>query len=136
MDPRVKASRADLTRQLELSQQLAGGIRETSDALARVRTIRGRLKGAPAGSAQEALDKEAAALEGAAGGFFGGAADGEDSLSRVQGQLQQLYEIVIGADAAPTSQAVAAIEERRAALGRTLARASALQARADALPAR
>ncbi len=135
MDPRVKSSAADLARQFEVSQQLAGRIRETADALAQLGALRARIKTAPSAPALEALDKEAAALEGAVTGLFGQAADGED-LSRLAGQLQQLYEIVTGVDAAPTSQAIASIEDRRAALVQTLARFSTLKARADALPAR
>ena len=53
-----------------------------------------------------------------------------DNLLRLSGQLQSLYELVEAADVAPTTQAEASIRDRLAALDATLARWSALKARA------
>ena len=98
---------------------------------------------APAGQRKvtvaEALaefDKKAAALEGGAGGRGGamggpmaaptgmgpggpGGAGGQDTLAGISGSLNQLMSLLQAADAAPTTQAIAAVTERREAL-RTL----------------
>ncbi len=133
MDPRVKTPAAELQRQFDVSQGLAGAIRRDHEALQQLRGVRARLKavreraGGLAGEV-DALDKALAGVEGTAGGFFGGgAAGGPDTLARLIGQLQQLYELVQDVDAAPTSQALAAVEERRKALSGLLSRWQALQ---------
>jgi hypothetical protein len=107
---------------------LAGALRRNGQALADVRALRARLRAVrPRAGAQaadvDALEKSAAQLEGAAGGFGGGAgaASGPDTLARLGGQLQQLYELVQDVDVAPSSQALAAAAERQQALARVLA---------------
>jgi hypothetical protein len=121
MDPRVKTPAADLAKQYTVSLELADAIRRGSQALGEVRALRARLRdartrtGAPVAEI-DALEKSAAAIEGSGGGFFGGGAGGPDSLARLGGQLQQLYELVQDADVAPSSQALAAVAERQQAL--------------------
>ena len=44
-----------------------------------------------------------------------------DELRRLQGQLAQLFDLVEDTDDAPTTQAMAAIREKRTALARLLA---------------
>jgi hypothetical protein len=128
MDPRVKTPAADLRKQFDVSQELAGAIRRDHEALERLRAVRAKLKAArerAGGLAAEvdALDKSLGGLEGSAGGFFGGGgAAGPDTLARLIGQFQQLYELVQDVDAAPTSQALTAIAERTQALAALLAR--------------
>ena len=78
MDPRVKASAADLKAQYDASRAIDASLQRVSEALAAKR-----------GS--------------------------HDTLTRVQGQLIQLFGLVEGSDAAPTTQAMAAVKETLAA---------------------
>jgi hypothetical protein len=78
MDPRVKASAADLKTQYDASRSLDAALRRVNDALAAKR-----------GS--------------------------QETLSRVQGQLIQLFALVEGSDAAPTTQAMTAVKDTLAA---------------------
>jgi hypothetical protein len=96
------------------------GVIETQAALQKVRDLRAQVKKIQekAGTAGEAVtkaladfDKKAAALEGGAGG-----AGMQDSLAGIGGSLVQLMNLLQAADAAPTTQAIAAVTERREAL--------------------
>ncbi len=108
MDPRVRTAMADLRRQLVLSRRMVAGVGRANDALARLRTLRDSLRArrveapAPLARAIDSVEAGAATLEGSAGGL--------------SAQLLRLYDILEGADRAPTSQAVAAIAERDRAL--------------------
>jgi len=79
-------------------------------------------KDAELAKALAAVDQKLAALEGAAfgprgGGGTRGAGDaGPASLTRLQGQLAAVLRVVESADAAPTTQAVAASDEVQEAL--------------------
>jgi len=84
------------------------------------------------------FDKKAAALEGGGGGAGGrggaamggpmgmggpgGVAGGQDSLAGIGGSLNGLMSLLQAADAAPTTQAVAAVTERREALRALMAK--------------
>jgi photosystem II stability/assembly factor-like uncharacterized protein len=142
MDPRVKATPRTLLRQYGLSQQLAHALKLDYDALQEVRVLRARVREArgrvPAGAAPDALaefDRKLAALEGGGGGggggggaaIFGGGAVGEPSLSRLNDELGALFGELQSVDAEPTTQAVAAIAEKEAALRGALGRWSALR---------
>jgi photosystem II stability/assembly factor-like uncharacterized protein len=121
MDPRVKTPLADLRRQFVASRHLADALDRTAATLREVRAARaalGERRGRASGPLADAIagaEKRAGELEASGGGFFA-APGGPPSLSGVAGQLQQLYGIVIGADAAPTTQTSAAIAERSRAL--------------------
>jgi photosystem II stability/assembly factor-like uncharacterized protein len=142
MDPRVKTTAAELARQHELSKAMYDGVIETQAALQKLRDIRAQVKkiqekagaaGEAVGKALADFDKKAAALEGGAGGAGGrggmggpmppggpggapGGAGIQDSLAGIGGSLNQLMSLLQAADAAPTTQAVAAVTERREAL--------------------
>ena len=136
MDPRVKAPMTTLVRQHVLSQRLARALKRDFDALQEVRVLRGKLvearaklrAAAPGGTggagadALEEFDRKLDALEGA-----GSAGAGEPSLTRLNSELGSLYGVIQGADLAPTSQALAAIEEKTAALNAAVARWQALR---------
>jgi hypothetical protein len=126
MDPRVKTAAEGLAQQFELSMLCYEGDRQAHEALAQIRKMRAQLKelrekageGALADSLAE-LDKKAAALEGTQGGRRGERPMGgprEPSLTGVAGELQRLLDVLQGADAAPTTQAVAACGEAQKAL--------------------
>jgi photosystem II stability/assembly factor-like uncharacterized protein len=123
MDPRVKTLPEDLARQFELSMQCCEGMRQAHEAVEQVRTLRARLKqlqgkaGVPAEALAE-LDRKAAALAGSERRrgeppMFGPRQPG---LARVAGEMQRLLHLLQGADAAPTTQAVAACAEAQKAL--------------------
>ena len=107
MDPRVKTPPAALARQFALGRQLAAAI----DRVGEARRVAARDTSAAAGARPGTT-----ATPGAGRTAF------TDSLSRVGGELEQLYGIVQGSDAAPTPQTEAAVAERLKRLDVLLAR--------------
>lgn len=137
MDPRVKTPASTLARQFALSKGVYDDIGRTRGALDSLRALRASLRalrqqssGAVA-TALDSLDREAGALEGAAGGFGGGGGGGSGpaTLAGTIGQLAQLYDALQEADVAPTTQLVAAIHDAQRAIPATLARWAAVQTR-------
>ena len=107
------------------------GQRQAAAARREVRALRAQLrerreKAGPAADALAALDRKAAALEGGERGPRGGGrrgpVGGEPSLGRVAGELGSLLGLLQEADAAPTTQAVAAVEAAKAELAGLLRR--------------
>jgi photosystem II stability/assembly factor-like uncharacterized protein len=122
MDPRVKTAPEALERQLELSTRLVKALGDATGALQGVRKMRAdaatKTKGSgPATAPAAAADTALATLEEAPG----------EGLAALNEDLLRLYEIVQGADAAPTAAVVAAAEERQQALAKTLDRWRAAQ---------
>jgi hypothetical protein len=101
MDPRVKTPAAALARQFALGSQLTAAIARAAAA--------GRA--APAAGVTPGAGRAAA----------------PDSLSRLGGELAQLYGDVQGSDAAPTPQIEAAIADRLRRLDALLAARSRSQ---------
>ena len=95
MDPRVKTPMTGLMRQFALGTQLAAAI-ERAAAAGRAAAATGTTPGA-------------------------GRSPATDGLSRIAGELAQLYGAVQGSDAAPTPQTEAAISDRLRALDALLA---------------
>jgi len=132
MDPRVRISADALARQHDIAMRSYEGLARIRDALSDLRTLRSRLKeladkssNANVSASIAALDKKAAALQGAGGGFrgLGGpAAAGEPTLNRLQAESLGLMELVEGADAPPTSQAVSAASDLQARLSALMLR--------------
>jgi photosystem II stability/assembly factor-like uncharacterized protein len=131
MDPRVQTPAEGLRQQFALSLQVYDGARQAAAALGRLRKLRAQVKEVRgktgAGDLAEALaelDRKAQALEGRARRRGERPADGppEPGLARLTGEMLQLLDVLQGADAAPTSQAVAACGETQKALGELLAR--------------
>lgn len=135
MDPRTKTPSAGLEQQFTLATSLAAAMREDFAALDEVRSLRSQLqarRGRSTGAiAQEiaAIDQKAAALEGSAGGRFGGGGAGPDTLARLNGELASVYTVIEGSDATPTTQAVAAAGELDQKLKELLARWNDLKTR-------
>jgi photosystem II stability/assembly factor-like uncharacterized protein len=129
MDPRVRTPLEALRQQLDLSLQCCEGMRQARATLSQIRKLRGQLRelqgkdGAPS-EALAALDRKAAALEGSERrrGERPAAGPRPASLARVAEEQQRLLEVLQGADAAPTTQAVDACGEARNALHDLLAR--------------
>jgi len=101
MDPRVETPPAAIAVQFEHSMNLYRLLRQDFDALAEVRAFR-------ADPSNAARDRDAAAIETA--------------LTRLNGELGSLYNVVEGADVLPASQVVDAIADRARALEDLLAR--------------
>lgn len=144
MDPRVKTPALGLEQQFTLSKALYDGVLDAQAALQQLRAIRAQVKllreRAGQGALSEALaafDQKAAALEGGGGGggrfggggggFGPGAGGGQDTLAGIGGSLSSLMGLLQGADAAPTSQLVAAVADGRRALANLMARWNALK---------
>ena len=105
MDPRVRATAADLSAQAALATRASAAMSATYDALAGVRGLRAQLDAAKKkqlvgdlAAALDRSDREAAAL-----------ADASDptSFARLHRTLARLYAAVTGADAAPTDAQIA-----------------------------
>ena len=121
MDPRVLTPPEGLKQQFELSMHAYDGTRQAYAAMSEARELRVRLgelrgrgvKGETA-EAVAALEKKAANLAGAEMPRFGGPPGPRAvTLGRVAGELGHLLGVLQGADAAPTTQVVAAVEETR-----------------------
>ena len=107
MDPRVKTPPAALARQFELSRQVCELMQQGWDALSEIKAF--RVKN-PTGD----LNQRAAAIEGTGGGGRRGGRGGgatPENLSRLNGELVAVLNILESADAAPTSQAAAAVAD-------------------------
>jgi hypothetical protein len=137
MDPRVKTPPEGLAQQFALAMRSWEGVGKVQSTLRQVRDLRARLQAVrekagdgngKVAEALAALDRKAAALEGAGGrggprgGFREAAGAGEPSLTRLNAQLTALLALVEGADAAPTTQAVGASDEVQRMLTSLLAR--------------
>jgi hypothetical protein len=119
MDPRVQTATEHLARQFALSMQCYEGMRQIHETLgqvkkyrAQLKELRERAKDSPLAEAIAALDDKLALLEGSPVGRRRNQppADAQPNLSTVQADMTKLLEILQGADAKPTSQAVAACE--------------------------
>jgi hypothetical protein len=142
MDPRVKTPVKGLELQFAIARQSWEAIGRVQATLKQVRTLRTRLKDlrehagkdGPLADALVALDKKAATLEGAsAQGQRGGpgrfaASGGEDTLTRLNFELNSLLARVEQSDATPTTPAVVASEKLQRTLATVLGRWDALKA--------
>jgi len=135
MDPRVKTPAAGLKQQFELASSICEMMRQDYEALQQVRSLRAQLttlrvsKGAPV-DAIDALDRKAAAIEAGSGSL--GRRSGsvaEASLTRLNSDLNRVLDVLDGADASPTTQAVAAVGRLAASLKSVLAQWNGLKIR-------
>ena len=122
MDPRVKTPPEGLAQQFSLSMQSYKGMTEVHQAVEQIRKLRAQLKERQDRAGQGALGEALAALDQKAATLLGEGSLRKErigggrrrnranapSLSRVYGQLSSLLDTLEGADAAPTSQVVAA----------------------------
>jgi hypothetical protein len=122
-DPRVKVSASDLAQQYAVEQNLVDATHQDYTALQQVLSVRAQLnelKSRAQGATADAIakfDQQAASVEGSGGGFGASFAGPQaQSLRRLNGGLVHVYDIVSMADAAPTTQAVAAADQLEQAL--------------------
>jgi hypothetical protein len=128
MDPRVRVSSAGLVLQRDLGVRLDDAISRDYSALSEVRARRALIKTQREGAKQKELADSLVAIDSAlavieTGGTRGAAA----SLVRLNEQLAGLLDTVEGADAEPTTQAVAATADLEKALDAVLAQWSAIE---------
>jgi hypothetical protein len=128
-DPRVNVSPGDLKQQFDIEQKIAGSLHQDYTALQQVRSLRAQLKAAKGkvqGGAAEAvnkLDQQAETFEASAIGPAAAPTGAQgQSLSRLNSAFAHLFEVVQSADAAPTAQAVAAVNDLQQVLAATLMR--------------
>jgi len=144
MDPRVQVTAAEIQQQFDLSMRAAEGIRRDYRALSEVRSLRARIralrtsanapaaakdKGSTPSVTAEALDSLAAAFEGGGGRFGGGAGAAAGTLTSLNGELAGVLDDFEGADAVPTTQAVAGLTDALARLDAIVARWNELKSR-------
>ncbi len=125
MDPRVKTPPEGLVQQFTLSKEMYDGIVSVQDALEHVRSVREQIRRlqkratkTPLAAGLAALDKKARAVEGESGGREFGPPPRVDveTLNSISASMRSLHGILQGADVAPTTQAAAAVADRRRAL--------------------
>ncbi|MGH9762273.1 MAG: glycoside hydrolase, partial [Blastocatellia bacterium] len=137
MDPRVKTPEEGLRQQFDLSMKCYEGMRATHHAELEVREIRRRLRTAGEKASGDlkseiALVAKKAAEIGGAGTaedatdvmYFapGRGRRGETSITDVQTLMTYMTVLIQGADATPTSQAVAGVNEARQSLEAVMGR--------------
>jgi hypothetical protein len=126
MDPRVTTAVEGLEQRFALSMQCYEGLKEIQTTLTRMRDIRKQLENVRAkardlATAIDAVEAKIAAIEGARLGRSRGVSEKrEASLSQAAGELRRLFGILQGADAAPTTQAVARVTAVRKELSELL----------------
>jgi photosystem II stability/assembly factor-like uncharacterized protein len=130
MDPRVSTPPAALARQFDLSMQVYEALKRVREAMSQLDGQRARIKEHQRKGEEgplKTLDAKLAALHGPEGGYeawswrgSGGAKRG--TLVGVDGQLERLYSILQGSDAAPTPQVESACTETRKSLEEVLRR--------------
>jgi hypothetical protein len=114
MDPRVKATAADLDKKFQAETKLASVMTESAQVLLQGGSIRAQLEKVNAqasGSAKDAIaafEKKLNALLGATGGFFA-PPSAEVTVARLNGQAGTLYQQVWQVDAAPTTSQMDAL---------------------------
>ncbi|MGI8496796.1 MAG: WD40/YVTN/BNR-like repeat-containing protein, partial [Gemmatimonadaceae bacterium] len=126
MDPRVRTPASGLTQRFALALRLHTELREDWMALKEVQSLREELRRLR-GRAQEAvaetiakLDDRLAALVGSGGAGRGGG--GDENLTRLNAELIAVYNVIEGADATPTTQAVAGAARLQTILSGQLAK--------------
>lgn len=132
MDPRVTTPADGLEQQFKLSMRCYDGVAQAREALAQIGRVRkqlgdARVKVPGLAAALDTLEAKLAALEGAASGRRGGDQPREPGLGRTAGELGRLLAILQGADAAPTTQATAAVAEAKKELDVLLAKWAEIQ---------
>jgi photosystem II stability/assembly factor-like uncharacterized protein len=141
MDPRVKASTVDLTRQFQVASQLAASMGTTGAAMQQAEDLRKQIAArskeaegntevtAALGDLQKKVDEVAGSGGSGGFGFFGLAVPGNTpvTLRQASTALGALLGIVESADAAPTADATLASTKWEAAGKDALARWNALQ---------
>jgi photosystem II stability/assembly factor-like uncharacterized protein len=130
MDPRVKASAADLTQQFQLESKLVDQMNRDYDALQQVRSVRAQLrdrrsvaKSLPPELLQAIsdLDQKTAALDGSGGRTAARVGGGGENLATMNSTMNSLFNAVDSTDVLPTTQQMAAANELQQTVDKLLA---------------
>jgi photosystem II stability/assembly factor-like uncharacterized protein len=123
MDPRVPTSSEGLEKMFAVSFQSYLGMAQARGMAGQIQALRDQLrerreKAAPGAVADAiaALDRQASALAGGEGGRRGGGGGEAASFSALTGQFGAIMSLAEAADAAPTSQAIAAAQQLQRSL--------------------
>ena len=142
LDPRVEVAAEALQQQHDLSMVCYDGYHEAQAARVQIQALRAQIQAhldadrpAALKQALNALDEAAAGIEGRGTpsapdllyGSVYAAPPGRETLAGLQTTLLYLIELVQGADAQPTSQAVAAVDDQQQLLQNVLSRWNALK---------
>jgi photosystem II stability/assembly factor-like uncharacterized protein len=128
MDPRVRMSGSALVLQRDIGVRLNDAISRAFAALSEVRARRALLKAQREGAKQKEVADSLVALDSALAVIETGGTSGEAaSLVRLNEELATLLDTIEGADAEPTTQAVAGAAELEKSLRATLTRWSEFQ---------
>ena len=138
MDPRVKASAADLTQQFQIESKLVDLMNRDYDALEQVRSVRTQLKNRQSGAnrvppelsqAISNFDQKAAGLDGSGGRAAARLGGGGDNLAALNSTLTALLNAVDSSDVLPTTQQVRAASEVQQTVERLLGQWNEMKAR-------
>ena len=136
MDPRVATPPEAIAKMFELSfgsseaiKKIRGLQAEISSLRAQLKSLRPRTLLRTSGTDIDALDKKAAALDGGTGGAGRASAGGDQSLARLATEFNTIMGIAEGADAAPTTQAIAAYNQSQKSLDNLVARWNEIKTR-------
>ena len=139
LDPRVEVAPEALEQQRDLSMACYDGYHQAQAARAQIRALRAQIQAhldaERPGALKEtlaALDEAADAIEGrgtpgAPNLLYGSVYAGQETLAGLQTTLLYLMELLQGADAQPTRQAMAAVEDQQELLQDVLGRWNALK---------
>ena len=137
MDPRVTTPPEAIAKMFEISFGSFEAIKKIRGLQAEISALRAQLQKLKEGAGQgavrdavESLDKKAAALDGGTGGGGrAGGGGGEPSLARLATEFNSVMGIAEGADAAPTTQAIAAYNQSQKSLDDMVARWNEIKTR-------
>ncbi len=117
MDPRVRTPASGLSQQFSLSKQIYDDLLASEKTLDEIRAFRTQHQD------QADLEKKVRDLEGEQSGRVPRrGAPGPDTFASVNGTLTALLQALQEADVAPTTQMIAAVADRRAALHKLMTR--------------
>jgi hypothetical protein len=136
MDPRVKASPAELQQQFDLEMKLASAVSQSSEAVTQARTVHeqiAKLLDQASGSLKDSLQnldhQVTELLNGQKEKATGTDANKAPTLPGTGANLIALYGDIGKADAAPTAAQVEAVNKNEAALNTMLTRWNQLKTR-------
>jgi photosystem II stability/assembly factor-like uncharacterized protein len=140
MDPRVTTPPTGIAKMHEIAMRCYEGISKTRAAQTEVHTLREQLRAAKQQAAThgasalvktiDELDKRIAAFEGRTAGLdFFGVSNREPGLAGMSNGFLSLMNLIEGADAMPTTQAIAASDELQRSLGELIARWNEIKSR-------
>jgi hypothetical protein len=122
MDPRVRMTAAGLRQQHDIGVRLNDAISRDFAALSEVRARRASLRTQREGAKAKEVADSLVALDSTLAGFEGGGRGAAAGFAQLNEQLAGLLDTFEGADADPTTQAVAAATDLEQSLNALLAR--------------